>query len=160
MWRYESLSINFGNIFYNLWHFTDFRPNPVCFRVISISIWINTSRILGCSVAIFYAYKSVILKLFRGEELFGLHARSAPEIPPPPQSDFSPPGHDFCLTLGILLNFFLFLSLGWPSLQGGELPPPLRSSAKNFPLPLPRFYAYVYLAVKLLCMRSTLMSHG
>ena len=50
----------------------------------------------------------------------------------PPLSDFFPPGHDFCPPLGILFQFFLFLSLGWPRLQGGNSPPPEKLSKGNF----------------------------
>ena len=58
--------------------------------------------------------KGVEKKLVRrGKNNFGLHARKFP------LRDFPPPGHDFCPRLGIPFQYFLFLSLGWPSLQGG-----------------------------------------
>ena len=66
-----------------------------------------------------------------GKNYLALLALSACEIPPPP------PGHDFCPPLGIHFPFFLFISLGWLSLQGGELPPPEKLSQGNFPLSPP-----------------------
>ena len=75
--------------------------------------------------------KGVEKKLVRrGKNNFGLHARKFP------LRDFPPPGHDFCPRLGIPFQFFLFMSLGWPSLQGGNFPPE-KLSQGNFPLPTP-----------------------
>ena len=66
-----------------------------------------------------HVFEGVELKLVRGEKLFW----------PARAKIFPPPGHFF--------QFFLFLSLGWPSLQGeGELPPP---PAQPGELP-PQFY--------------------
>ena len=57
-----------------------------------------------------------------GKNYFGLRARKFP----PPMSDFSSP-------LGILFQFFPFISLG---LRGGGNPPPLEKLSKgNFPSP-------------------------
>ena len=53
---------------------------------------------------------------------------------------FPPFWDDFCPPLRILFNFFLFISLGWPSLQGGNFPP-LRRGTSPVP-PFPQFYAY------------------
>ena len=46
---------------------------------------------------------------------------------------FAPSRHTF--------HFFLFISLGWPSLQGGISPPPEKLSQGNSPPP--QFYAHV-----------------
>ena len=66
-------------------------------------------------------------KIGQGGRIILAFARVARANSPPPH-----PLSDFPL-LGILFQFFLFLSLGWPSLQGeGELPPPQLSQG-NFP---------------------------
>ena len=69
--------------------------------------------------------KGVELKLDRGKRIIlACVCRVRAKIFP--LSDFPPPGNDFIPLLGILFNFFLFKSLGWPGLQGGNPPPVIR----------------------------------
>ena len=42
---------------------------------------------------------------------------------PKTESGYRMGSHHFCPLLGILFKFVLFISLGWPSLQGGAPPP-------------------------------------
>ena len=78
----------------------------------------------------------VELKLARGggRIIWSCACKSPAKIIPPPER-FPP--------LGILFHFFLFISLGWPSRQGGGPPPPEKFIQGNFPLSLSlKFYAY------------------
>ena len=74
--------------------------------------------------------KGVEIKLVRGGKNYLACALSCARKFPPPQAIFPPPGHDFSFPLAILFQFFLFISLGWSSLQEGGLSP-LRSSARG-----------------------------
>ena len=79
--------------------------------------------------------KGVELKLVRGGRIIFACARDA-RAKIPNLSNFSPSWAWFLPLLSILFQFFLFISLGWPSLQEGI--PPLSSSARGTsPFPPP-----------------------